>query len=43
MADDQGETADSRDSVPAGASRYSITDKTLTLTTGPLIGEYQRE
>ena len=42
-ADNQSEIADTRDSVPAGTSRYSITNRTLSLTTGPLSGEYQRE
>lgn len=43
MADDQAEIADNRDSIPAGMSRYSITDRVLSFTTGPLIGEYQRD
>ena len=42
-ADNQGEIADTRDSVSAGQSHYSITDKTLTLSSGVINGQYQRQ
>lgn len=41
--DNQNELADTRDAVPPGMSLYSISDRTLTLTSGPLFGDYRRE
>ena len=42
-ADNQAKVADSRDSVAAGPFGYSITGKTLTISSGQLAGEYVRE
>lgn len=42
-ADNQSEIADTRDAIAAGMSLYSIADRTLSLTSGPLLGEYRRE
>ncbi len=41
--DNQAPMADGRDSVAAGAISYAIKDKTLSLTTGPLRGDYARQ
>ncbi len=42
-ADNQAAMADSRDSVSAGSISYSIKDKTLSLTSGPLRGDYVKK
>lgn len=42
-SDNQSPMPDSRDSVEAGAISYSIKDKTLSLTSGRLRGEYVRK
>lgn len=43
MADNLAETADTRDSVSAGSTGYSITDTTLSVSSGQLSGDYLRE
>lgn len=42
-ADNQPAMADTRDSVAAGPISYSIKDRTLSITTGQLLGEYVRQ
>lgn len=41
-ADNQAAMADTRDSIAAGSFKYSITDKTLSITSGALVGDYLR-
>ena len=41
-ADNQAPTADTRDSLTAGAVTYTIKDKTLSITSGALLGDYLR-
>lgn len=43
VADNQATMADTRDSLSAGKISYTITTKTLTITSGQLTGEYTRQ
>ena len=42
-ADNQAPMADTRDSLTAGTLSYTIKDKTLSITSGPLLGDYTRQ
>jgi len=43
VADNQAAMADTRDSLNAGALKYSIADTKLTITSGQIAGEYLRQ